>query len=276
MDSMVESALFGSKLTEEEYAHFHLLRKNASSMDTCQRKKFDVIIRNQVTFWNGKAISVLSVGSGIGDFDCEIIQSLKNNGLMIKKYVCVEPIHENIEPLRVNLRKILTDDQFEVVESLFETYDFSDSFDFIHNVHVIHWMKDPVRALKKMNNLLKYEGISISVLQSEKGMPRIYQALKTSTKGALTAESLMAMARSAGIEYHLDYVLAHLDVSSIIKHEELGKKILQFVISSRLNQTQYEAAIPLIRGFTKEEHGKFLIEEPFAFLSSRHSPRASL
>jgi SAM-dependent methyltransferase len=270
MSSLGGNVAFGSKLTDEEYANFHLLRKSASSMDKYQLKKFDTIIENQAAIWNGRNITILSVGSGIGDFDIEIIQAIKDHGLKIKKYVCVEPIGKNIEPLKANLRKVLADDKFEVKESFFEICEFSESFDFIHSVHVIHWMSDPVLALKKMDSLLEEDGLSVSVLQSEKGMPRIYEALKPSTKGSLTAESLMAMTQSAGIEYNLDYVSAHLDVSSIIKQEELGKKILQFVISSRLNQVQYEESIPVIRHLAKEEDGKFLIEEPFAFISRQH------
>lgn len=261
--------MFGHKLSNAEYANFHLLRKNASSMDLCQRSKFDKIIKDQTAAWEGKEIAVLSLGSGVGDFDLEIIQSIKDNNLAIKKYVCVEPISENIEPLKLNLRRVLPEEQFEVIESLFETCEFSHPFDFIHNVHVIHWMQDPISALKKMDGLLEKKGLSVSVLQSERGIPRVYEMLNASMKDSLTAEALMAMTKAVGLNYQLDYVSAHLDVTSIINQEELGRKILQFMISSRLNQEQFEESIPLIKSLTKEENGKFLIEEPFAFIVSK-------
>ena len=261
---------FGSKLTDDEYASFHLLRKQASSMDECQTEKFDEIIHSKASIWKGKAIKILSIGSGTGDLDLRIISSIFANHLAIEKYVCVEPIHENAEPLKTNLRKVLAEDQFEVIESLFEDKEFSTSFDFIHNVHVIHWMKNPVSALKKMDNLLETSGLVVSVLQSEKGMPRLYTRLKQSVDGILTAEMLIQMAKVENLSYHINYVPTHLDVTSIVHKEELGKKILQFVISRKLDESQYEESIPYIKDLAKEENGKFLIEEPFAFIINQH------
>ncbi|HEV8052841.1 MAG TPA: class I SAM-dependent methyltransferase [Parachlamydiaceae bacterium] len=269
MNSTNNDASFGSKLADDDYARFHLLRKQASSMDDCQQKKFNEIIQRQSSIWKGKAVKVLSIGSGTGDFDFQIISSIFANKLAIKKYVCIEPIKENTEPLKANLRKVLTEDQFEVIESIFEDSDFSTSFDFIHNVHVIHWMKDPVAALKKMDNLLKENGLVVSVLQSNMGMPRIYDRLKSNLQGGLTAEKLMKKTNAEGLNYHMDYVSAQLDVTSIIHREETGKKILQFVISSKLDENQFEQLILLIKELAKEENGKFIIEEPFAFITNR-------
>ena len=262
---------FGSKLADDEYASFHLLRKQASSMDDCQTKEFEDIIHSQASIWKGKAIRVLSVGSGTGDFDSKIISSIFANRLAIEKYVCVEPIQENIKPLKTNLRKVLAEDQFEVIESLFEDNEFPVSFDFIHNVHVIHWMKNPVNALKKMDQLLVQNGLVVSVLQSEKGLPRLYGRFKQSSEGILTAERLIQMAKVESLSYHINYVTTHLDVTSIVNKEELGRKILQFVISRKLDESQYEESIPYIKDLAKKDNGKYLIEEPFAFIINHHS-----
>ena len=269
MNAASSDTSFGSKLSDDEYASFHLLRKQASSMDGCQQKKMNEIIHDRSPFWKDKAVKVLSIGSGTGDFDLQIISSIFANNLGIKKYVCIEPLKENTEPLKANLRKVLADNQFEVIESLFEGSEFSTSFDFIHNVHVIHWMKDPVAALVKMDHLLKKNGLVVSVLQSKKGMPRIYKHLKPDLKGCLTAEKLMKRTHAAGLNYRMDYVPAELDVTSIINREEEGKKILQFVISSKLDENQFERSIPLIKELAKEEKGTFIIEEPFAFITNR-------
>lgn len=260
---------FGSELADSEYASYHLLRKQASSMDACQKKKFDEIIQSQSTIWQDKTIKILSIGSGTGDFDTEIIHSLFLCHFTIEKYVCVEPIHENVKPLKDNLRKFLNESQFEVIESFFEDKEFQTSFDFIHNVHVIHWMKDPVKALKKMDNLLEKSGLVVTVLQSKDGMPRIYDRLKPSLKGGLTAESLIRMTITQNLGYRIHYIPTRFDVTSIVNHEETGKKILEFVISSKLDERQFEQSIPFIKELAKEKKGKFIIKEPFAFITNR-------
>lgn len=269
MDSASSDTSFGSRLSDDEYANFHLLRKQASSMDECQQKKFSEIIENQSSIWKDRAIKILSVGSGTGDFDVQIISSIFANNLKIKKYVCVEPLRENIEPLKNNLGKVLSNEQYEVIESLFENCQFSTSFDFIHNVHVIHWMKDPVESLKKMDSLLNENGLVVSILQSKKGMPRVYKRLKPDLAGCLTAEKLMKGILAERLNYHMEYIPSELDVTSIINRQEEGKKILQFVISGKLDDPQFELSIPAVEELTREENGRFIIDEPFACIVNR-------
>jgi len=105
-------------------------------------------------------------------------------------------------------------------------------------------------------------------------MPRIFERLKPSLKGGLTAEMLIQMAKLENLSYHINYIPTHLDVTSIVNKEELGKKILQFVISSKLDEIQFEQSIPFIKELAKEENGKYLIEEPFAFITNKIYPNS--
>lgn len=253
---------FGSLLSDEEYAEFHIQRKSASSMDLLQHQKFISII--DANFPKDKAISILSVGSGKGDFDRHLIEAL---GERVRYYTCLEPLHEHITPLSENLRSVLPQEKFEIYQMVAEGFLTDRKFDVIHNVHVIHWIKDPVNTLKKLESFLLDGGLNITVLQSERGMPRLYSIFKPGEAGSLTAERLFQEMREAQMDqYHMEYVPAVLDATSIVYGEERGKKILQFVVSGKMTDEQFRQAIPAVTSIASIESEKYLIQEPFAFI----------
>lgn len=269
----VEGSLFGSNLSNHQYAEFHSLRKSASTMDRLQKQKFNQIIDARLGQFEHRKIKILSVGSGTGDFDLEIIRYLKEKGFEIKKYVCVEPIHEHIASLKKNLMTELSEKQIVIKETTVENLEITEKFHLVHNVHVIHWVNKPVDAIKQFEEYLEESGLSVTVLQSEKGMPRVYNelmpALKGNKNGSLTAEALIHGMKMQGMQnYSLEYVPAELDVTSIIEGSEKGKKILQFVISSQLSDKEFSIAASKVKELAQNAQNHWLVKEPFAFITN--------
>lgn len=269
----VQGSLFGSNLSNSQYAEFHSLRKSASTMDGLQKQKFNQLIDERLSQFAHRKIKVLSVGSGTGDFDLEIIRYLKESGYRIKKYVCVEPIHEHIIDLKKNLKTELSEKQIVIKETTVENLKISGKFHFVHNVHVIHWVSKPVEAIKQFEGYLTDSGLSVTVLQSEKGMPRVYNelmpALKGNKNGSLTAEALIQGMKEGNMnQYTLEYVPAELNVTSIIEGSEKGKKILQFVISSQLSDNEFGIAASKVKELAENLHSHWVVKEPFAFITN--------
>lgn len=265
MNTSIQFAAFGSLLTDQEYAEYHSLRKQASTMDFLQLQKLQSLINTN--FNKEKKLTVLSIGSGKGDFDKDFIRSIASK---IDRYVCVEPMKEHLDLLKKNLLEVLSEEQIEIHQAKAEDFYANRQFDVIHNVHVIHWANDPVGVLKKLESYLKTGGLNITVLQSEKGMPRLYSWLKPGKEGSLTAEKLFKDMLNSGMNHYcLDYVPAELDVQSLLKEEEEGKKILQFIISSKLTDLQFQQALPFIRSLAITRQNKAVISEPFAFIVNR-------
>lgn len=268
MGNIALSTTFGSGLKDEEYAEYHILRKKASTMDELQLEKFQSLIRTN--FSKYKKFTVLSVGSGEGDFDRDFIKSIASR---IDRYVCIEPLKEHLGPLKANLLKVLSEDQIEIHQTTAEDFYTDRKFDIIHNVHVLHWIKNPVGFLKKLESYLSKGGLNITVLQSESGMPRLYSKLKPTSKGSLTAEKLLLGMRKEGItHYRIDYVPSELDVTSIANRQVKGKKILEFVISAKLTNAQFFQAVPLVLELAEIRKNKTVISEPFAFVVNERKP----
>lgn len=269
----IESSLFGSNLSNSQYAEFHSLRKSASTMDSLQKQKFNQLIDERLGQFAGRRIKVLSVGSGTGDFDLDIIRFLKERRFRIKKYVCVEPIREHIIDLEKNLKTELSEKQIVIKETTVEKLEMTSKFHLVHNVHVIHWVNKPMDAIKQFETYLKKSGLSVTVLQSEKGMPRVYNelmpALKGNKNGSLTAETLFQSMNVKGMNnYSLEYVPAELDVTSIIEGSEKGKKILQFVISSQLSNNEFGIAASKVKELAENTQDRWIVKEPFAFITN--------
>lgn len=272
MGTTTSDLSFGSSLSPEEYGRFHLLRKKASNMDEMQLKEMNGLLENNSEQWKCKKIRILSIGSGTGDFDMEIIRTLSRLGVRIKKYVCIEPIQDNIEPLKKNLNIVLPGKNVKILHTLFEKAQFKKKFHFIHSIHVIHWMQQPVDALLRIEGLLKTQGTSVTVLQTRSGWPKVYEALgKDSSCGKLTAEELCEGLAAKQRYYPLNYVRASLDVTSIVKEQKLGKQILQFVLSRKLTDEEYKSAIPKIKPLVRATaEGQYYFDEPFAFVTYKN------
>lgn len=262
MIEQVKRATFGSGLMDGEYAKSHVLRKKMSSMDSVQIEKFRSLINKK--FSADKKLMVLSIGSGEGDFDTDFIKSISAK---IDRYVCIEPLKEHLGPLKSNLLKVLSERQIEIHHGTIENFYTDRKFDVVHNVHVLHWIKDPLRILKRIESYLAKGGISITVLQSKYGMPRLYSRLKTDIKGSLTAEALFQdMCKEGMKHYQLDYVPSVLDITTIVHRTRLGKSILEFIVSRKLNDQQFLQAVPFVLSLSVKRKDRTIIAEPFAFI----------
>ena len=128
----------------------------------------------QAKFQQSNSYSILAVGSGTGYPDVallNVLASLANKSTRIT-YVVAEPDPKAVEVCKANLEKasknLDIEFKFEVAPSEQFLLGLKGKFDLIHFVHVISWLKDPERILKKCYEELLAENGMIAVVDFDK------------------------------------------------------------------------------------------------------------
>lgn len=266
-------ANFGSGLKDYQYAKLHELRKSKSTMDQVQNEAFSHFIE-QFKITSPRKISILSIGSGNGNLDREWIHIIKQSGLKIKKYVAIEPISSHIDQLRENLNQVLPLKKIEIKNQAIESLRFIEKFDLIHAVHVVHWFQKPIQAIDQLNSYLRGENSQVLiVIQSEKGIPRVYKKLENFhfvQRGCLTGETLKLQLEASRIPAKMNYVESELDVTDIVERRGKGRKLMKFILSQDLKKVSKESFKEIaaaIESLSIRKESQNIIEEPFVFLN---------
>ncbi|MEB3178201.1 MAG: class I SAM-dependent methyltransferase [Nostocaceae cyanobacterium] len=221
--------------------------------------------------------SVLSIGSGEGDIDIEIIKSLipkLNPRWKRLRYVALEPNPIHSDRFLQRLAQTSFDENVEVSvrDEYFETCQFAREaqYDLVLLNHVLYYFDKPYQAIQSALNQTKKGGRVVIVHQTATGIPQIQCEHMLEVKGnqneMFTAEDIRNLLDTQSHQYQFHHIDAHLDVTECLQQSESGVKIMSFCLECDLRQLREAKFTKILQAFWRlaeiEDSGKAFIREP--------------
>lgn len=269
-------------LDDRFYAESYELRKAASTMTTAaiewlQNNLTILLEESYSSSHKNDTLSVLSIGSGEGDIDMEIIHSLLpqvNSSWKRLKYVALEPNPIHRDRFLERLEKASFDENVEVLvsEDCFEAdgFESEEKYDLVLLTHVLYYFKEPYQAIQTALAQTKENGRVVIVHQTARGIPQIQREHMLEAKGDLnemfTAEDIKNLLETKSHNHQYYHVDARLNVTECLQGLEAGIKIMSFCMECDLRQLQEAKFAKILQGFWRlaeiEDTGKAYIREP--------------
>jgi SAM-dependent methyltransferase len=232
--------------------------------------------------------SVLSIGSGEGDIDIEIIQAILphlNPQWTHLKYDALEPNSIHRKRFIERLSENSFDDHVSV--SVHNTsfgrssgFESNESYDIVLFIHVLYYFKVPSQIIQHAFAQTKHTGKVIIVHQSAIGIPEIQRQHLLSLKGdeneILTTEDIKKrLDQESGCLYRFYDVDAYLDVTECFNQSEVGLKILSFCMGCDLRKIHKKKLTPLLQSLRNyaeiKDEGSVLYEPIGIFLINKNT-----
>ncbi|NEO59796.1 MAG: methyltransferase domain-containing protein [Moorea sp. SIO4G2] len=269
-------------LDDKFYAESYELRKAASTMTVAAIEWF----RNNVTVLlegsyspshQDDTLSVLSIGSGEGDIDLEIIQSLiprLNPRWKQLNYVALEPnpIHRGRFLERLDQASLGENVEVSVRDDYFEPgkFESQQKYDLVLLTHVLYYFDEPYQAIQSALTQTKEGGKVVIVHQTATGIPQIQREHMLEAKGnqneMFTAQDIRNLLDTQSHQHQYHHVHARLDVTECLQGFETGVKIMSFCMECDLRQFQEAKFFKILQAFWRlaeiEDSGKAFINEP--------------
>ncbi|MDB9518764.1 methyltransferase domain-containing protein [Roseofilum reptotaenium CS-1145] len=196
---------------------------------------------------NDDTLSVLSIGSGEGDIDLEIIKSLApqaDRPWQQLHYVALEPnpIHRDRFLDRLHHASLAHTINVSVREDSFDPHQplSQEPYDLVLLTHVLYYFDDPPQAIEHALAHTKPNGRVIIVHQAATGIPQIQREYMLDIKGnedeLLTADDIQNLLDRQSWPYQFYPVDAQLDVTSCLVRSDTGIKIRSFCMECDLRQ----------------------------------------
>ncbi len=259
------------------YAEFYVLRKNASTMTQATIEWFhnhvDVWLR-EVTHENESHLpAILSVGSGEGDIDIEIIKAIQPYlGSKKLKYDALEPNLRHYERFldRINRMPLDASLSLAIYNVYFDQFSTNQQYDVVLLIHVLYYFDDPYQAIRQALRYTKPGGRVVIIHQSSTGIPEIQRKhmykLKSNVDELFTTDDIKKSLDNGGEQYRFFNIDAHLEVTECLKRSEVGLKIMSFCMECDLSQIDKLRLNLLAQSFSdlavSRGNGKSFIYEP--------------
>lgn len=186
-------------------------------------------------------ISILSVGSGSGNFDLQLIELVASRFRSVD-YVAVEPNKVHSEQFKKRIDTCpLQGVQFRIYTLPFEELKIDKRFDLIHFTQCLYYIPDRTRAVLKALNMITDHGIVLIFHQTPKGINQIQQRFMKRVKGVekdmFCSKELQVILDQLHIKYYLNMMDCFLDVSDcIITESEATQKLVSFFLECDTRQ----------------------------------------
>ncbi|NWY71776.1 HNMT methyltransferase, partial [Erithacus rubecula] len=196
---------------------------------------------------NGKStINVLSIGSGAGEMDLQILSKIRarypgvtiNNDVIepsasqISKYKEHVAQASNLENIKFTWHKETANEY----ESRMKAEKKTKKWDFIHMIQMLYYVKDIPATLRYFHSLLEPQGKLLIILVSGKsGWETLWRKHASSFPlegfcSFISSGDFPRMLDSAGMKYHVYELPSHLDITScFIEGDKDGELLLDFL-----------------------------------------------
>lgn len=216
---------------------------------------------------------VLSIGSGTGDFDLNLIRLLLGNIPHIK-YVAMDPnLEHNREFISRYERSGLKLDSLELMPQAFGHDNLEGSFDLIHMTHCLYYIPDREKAIIMAYDLLKPHGILLIFHQTVLGINEIQRAYMKQVKGhekeMFSAYDISQIFKKLGLKFNSDILVSDIDVTDCIEENETGDKILNFFLESDLSMIEpflKKEIINTLKETCRVQEGRYHLFHPSGIL----------
>lgn len=274
--------VFAPPLNDEFYAQSYELRKAASTMTVAAIEWFhrhvtELLKQHDLSSSQDNTFSVLSIGSGEGDVDLEIIRSLfprlKPQWKQLQ-YVALEPnpIHRDRFLKRLDKERFDQSVEVSVRDEFFEPgrFESQQKYDLVLLTHVLYYFDNPYQAIRTALKQTKKGGRVVIIHQTAMGIPQIQREYMLEAKGnkneMFVAEDIKDLLDTQSHQYQFYNVDARLDVTECLQCSETGVKIMSFCMECDLRQLQDSKFANILRAFKRlaqvEDRGQAFIREP--------------
>lgn len=274
----MQHCLYASSLCHDRYAECFEAYKTISTEWECMRQWIHDNLLDSLP--HKENISILSVGSGSGDFDLQLIKLVASKFKSVD-YVAVEPnkVHSRqfkIKTITYPLQGI----RFRIHTLPFEELRIDTRFDLIHLTHCLYYVPDRAGAVLKALNMIVDHGIVLIFHQTPMGINQIQRRFLKRVKGTekdmFSSKELQDILDRHHIKYRLNIINSFMDISDCLTSDsEATQKLISFFLECDTRQLLPEIRQKICR-FIKElscnDQGHSLIFQPVAVFSLFKSP----
>lgn len=261
---------YASSLCHDRYAECFEAYKRISTERECMRQCIHDNLLDSLP--HKENISILSVGSGSGDFDLQLIELVASKFKSVD-YVAIEP--NKVHSQQFKIRTIgypLQGVRFKIHTLPFEELRIDTRFDLIHFTHCLYYIPDRAGAVLKALNMIVDHGIVLIFHQTPMGINQIQRKFLKRVKGTekdmFSSKELQDILHRYHIRYRLNMMNSFLDVSDcLIADSETTQKLISFFLECDTRQLLPEIRQEIYQ-FIKElscnDQGHSLIFQPVA------------
>ncbi len=222
-------------------------------------------------------VAVLSVGAGPGEFDMQVIRTLKQQlpKELTLRYVAVEPnhVHRQRYEQKISVPEF-ADVDLKVHPEKIEQFQTDEKFDIIHYTHSMYHMPGhEKRLVQEGMEMLKDDGFLILTLDTSDAViyDTIFKYAALTGQGfteMLQMQKMQTMVDELGLSYELVSYPQYMDVTLCFEeNSRAGKALLDFFCqsgSSQLSGTQREEILRVLASKVTEHDGRKLVPDPAA------------
>lgn len=259
-----------SPLSQHEYAeYFESFKKISNEWEQTLEWIQNIYVKNLPLMNN---FSILSVGSGTGDFDFQFIQAIKPK-VKTLEYTTLEPNEFFGQKIKDRIASYPYDDVlFETSSIPFEGFDTKKRFDLVHFSHSLYYIPNREQAILRALGLIQANGRVLIIHQTPWGINQIQQKFLKQVKGGekemFSSRELQEILDHNHITYSCDIIDSHLDVSDCLQPDsESGQNLLSFFLECKVHQLMpaiKQEIIDYIYNLSFEARGRRFIFHPAA------------
>lgn len=222
-------------------------------------------------------VAVLSVGAGSGDFDVQVIRTLKQQlpKELTLRYVAVEPnhLHRQRYEQKINVREF-ADVDLKLYSEKIDQFQTDEQFDIIHYTHSMYHMPGQEKWLvQQAMEMLKNNGFLIITLDTIDAVifDTIFKYAALTGQGfteMLQMQQMQAIVEGLGLSYTLESYPEYLDVKLCFEENSpAGKLLMDFFCqadSGQLSPEQRQEILQILASKVIEQDGRKLVPMPAA------------
>jgi SAM-dependent methyltransferase len=256
-------------LSESEYAAafaaYRTKTNQAELMLEWLRKHAEFIVKET------DELSVLSVGTGYGEFDLAAIPILQKLAPRLR-YTAIDPNAPMLEQFKTDFRaRGIQNVELDVQNCSFEKFIASSpkQYDLIHFTHCLYFISDRAEAIKQSLKLLKPNGLILIFNSMTAGSQdlRIRFTKKATGKASLifSAEQLKELLEHETIKHHFDVINSATDVTDCFSKRPTGGLLLNFFLlcnTDNIPRNLRSEVLDYMKLIAFREGSRFLILHP--------------
>ena len=222
----------------------------------------------------GSTVNVLSVGTGSGIFDVQVINALRQHLLpnLTLKYVAIEPNPMDCQRYEKATSVLdLANVEMVIHEDKIEDFQTTEKFDIIHYTHCLYHMPGSEKQIVQRGmQMLKDNGFLVITLCTKDAtiLETISKYAELTGEGfaeMLEMQQMQAMIDELGLFYELKTYPEDLDVQVCFdKNSAAGKVMMDFMCqadSSSLSDEQWKEILDVLESNIREQNGRRLVPE---------------
>ena len=263
-----DSVTFAPPLSERDYAEcFDAFKKISTELESMQKWLNDDFL--PTCSWQ-KPLNILSIGSGDGEFDIELMKLILKRW-RIGSYTAVDPNPHHNQKFESRFHESnLNVSKLEIVPKAFPAMNLGKKFDLIHMTQCLYYIPDRVRAIQSALEFLNNNGLILIFHQTAQGINEIQRRFLRNVKGdeneMYSCNEIYGVLESLHVKFEFDTLEGRLDISDLLTPEsDNGIQLLNFFLECRADLLPHDVkqeVIDFIKNLAFSENNRQYLFHP--------------